>query len=464
MLDHHKKMKYIVLALESAIGFGLLLLSGCKTSPPRKFPYGQPLSKTVSVAEAGVLLKERFSAFSEFTLLEAVEYKGEGRSSGLSINVEKRKIIADVMLRVAQRRYYDWAETTKQALGPLSSDYIQSIKRGERLRGNVISVDGWAFTMPRAPMDWAPILSSSLAYLPEKANVRVCLVDDEGCTVAEKIVSTSDFPANPLSNFCSLSPAVLSVPFEQLTLTQLTRARSVLCTVGNDATFVLAAARQSSNYRARHPDATISLPQGVTLSYARLSPYLGIGIYEVTQEQWESVMGRNRNPSWNRENPKNPVENVSWKDCQEFFRKVNDLPEVREAGVRLRLPTLDEWRFACRAGSSGAYGLLSDETELKLEEIGWYAGNAGNVTHPVGLKQHNAFGLYDMHGNVAEWCADSTFWSRFCLGGNFSDDAGNCRFHSKVRTSARILFGILAPEGASGTIGFRVAVAPADKP
>lgn len=407
--------------------------------------------------EAGILLRECFSTFSEFTLLEAVEYKKDG-ASGLTVNVEKRKIVADVVLQVAQGPYRDWAEKTKQALGPLSIDYFMADKRGDQLSGNVISVDGWTFTMPK---DWAPILSASLAYLPEKADVRVCLVDDEGCTVAEKIVSTSDFPAEPLRNFCSLASAVLSVTFENLTLTQLTCAQKVVCTVGNDKTFVKAAADQSAAYRDRHPDETIQLPNGVTLSYARLSPYLGIGIYEVTQEQWESVMGRN--PSWEK-GPRKPVENVSWKDCQEFFKKVNDLPEVRNAKVHLRLPTLDEWRFACRAGSSWAYGLLSDGTEGKLEEMGWYAGNAGNVTHPVGLKQPNAFGLYDMHGNVAEWCADSTFWSRFCLGGCFSDDAGDCRFHSKVRTSARILFGILAPEGASGTIGFRVAVAPADEP
>ena len=443
------------------IGVSLLLISGCASRPPRRFPYGKPLTKTVSVAEAGNLLQDRFSTFSEFTLLEAVECRGADGSSGFSVDIKNEKIIADVMLRAAEGPYHDWAEKTKQALGPLSSDYVETGKRGDRIRGNVIEVDGWTFTMPKSPVDWAPILSASLAYLPGKADVRICLVDDEGCTVAEKIVSTADFPSEPLKNFCSLSPAVLSVPFEKLTLTQLTRARKVSCTVGNDSTFVQAAAQQSLAYRARHPDATIQFPQGVTLSYANLSPYLGIGIYEVTQEQWESVMGRN--PSWKRKNPKNPVENITWKDCHAFFRKVNDLPEIRAAGVCLRLPTLDEWQFACRAGSSGAYGLLSDGTERKMEEMGWYAGNAGNGTHPVGLKQPNAFGLYDMHGNVAEWCEDSTFWSRFCLGGCFSDDAGNCRFHAKVRTSARILFGILAPEYSSGAIGFRVAVAPIDK-
>ncbi len=455
-------MKFSFQILVPSIGFGLLLACGCASRPPRTFPYGRPLTKTASVAEASILLKDRFSTFSEFTLLEAVEYKGEDGASGFSVSIENRKIVADVMLRAAKGPYQEWADKTKQALGPFSSDYIKAKKRGDRLSGNVISVDGWTFTMPKSPVDWAPILSASLSYLPKKADVRVCLVDEEGCTVAEKIVSTADFPAEPLRNFCSLSPAVLSVSFEKLTLPQLRRARKVVCTVGNDATFVQAAARQSTDYRAKHPDGTIQFPKGVILSYAHLSPYLGIGIYEVTQEQWESVMGRN--PSWKRDNPKNPVENVSWKDCQKFFKKVNDLPEVREAGVRLRLPTLDEWRFACRAGSSGAYGLLSDGKERKLEEMGWYAGNAKNVTHPVGGKQPNAFGLYDMHGNVAEWCADSTFWSRFCLGGCFSDDAGDCRFHSKVRTSARILFGILAPEGASGTIGFRVAVVPEDQP
>ena len=108
---------------------------------------------------------------------------------------------------------------------------------------------------------------------------------------------------------------------------------------------------------------------------------------EVTQKQWESVMGDN--PSYHK-GDNLPVESVSWDECMEFCRKTG-----------LQLPTEAEWEYACRAGTTGDYGGAGD-----LDTMGWYSGNSGNETHPVGRKQGNAWGLQDMHGNVWEWCAD----------------------------------------------------------
>ena len=117
-----------------------------------------------------------------------------------------------------------------------------------------------------------------------------------------------------------------------------------------------------------------------------------LGKYEVTQEQWKSVMGNNRSHfKWDDL----PVENVSWEDCQEFIRKVN-----AQLNCGARLPTEAEWEYACRAGSSGPYAGGS------LDSMGWYADNSGWKTHPVGQKSPNAWGFYDMHGNVYEWCND----------------------------------------------------------
>ena len=122
---------------------------------------------------------------------------------------------------------------------------------------------------------------------------------------------------------------------------------------------------------------------------------------ECTQGQWEAVMGGN--PSYFK-GPDRPVEKVSWEEAVEYCRKLTAkqrtegiLPE----GWEWRLPTEAEWEYAARAGTTGPrYG--------KLDAISWWEGNAGERTHPVSQKAANAWGLYDMLGNVAEWCSD---WS-----------------------------------------------------
>jgi len=117
-----------------------------------------------------------------------------------------------------------------------------------------------------------------------------------------------------------------------------------------------------------------------------------LGKYPVTQAQWQAVRGNN--PSHFKGAPNLPVESVSWNDCQEFCKKLN-----QQAGHELyRMPTEAEWEYACRAGSTGDYCFGDDFN--KLDEYGWSRNNSG--THPVGQLKPNAWGLYDVHGNVLE--------------------------------------------------------------
>jgi len=121
-----------------------------------------------------------------------------------------------------------------------------------------------------------------------------------------------------------------------------------------------------------------------------------IGKYEVTQEQWYAFMGNN--PSQNKGRTL-PVELVSWDDIQQFIAKLN-----QKTGQKYRLPSEAEWEYAARAGTTTEWSHGNDES--KLGNYAWYAGNSGNKTQPVGQKLPNAFGLFDMHGNVWEWTQD----------------------------------------------------------
>jgi formylglycine-generating enzyme required for sulfatase activity len=191
----------------------------------------------------------------------------------------------------------------------------------------------------------------------------------------------------------------------------------------------------------------------------RISKAFYMGTTEVTQAQWKAVMGNN--PS-QFQGDDLPVETVSWIDCQEFLKILS-----AKGGKTYRLPTEAEWEYACRAGTTTRFN--AGDEDKALNEVGWYPGNSESKTHPVGQKKPNAWGLYDMHGNVLEWCQD---WyggegyyksspavdptgpaqsdCRLMRGGSLRYDPGRCRSASRYGE---------APVNRGDDVGFRVVLA-----
>ena len=187
-----------------------------------------------------------------------------------------------------------------------------------------------------------------------------------------------------------------------------------------------------------------------------LSSYY-IGQTEVTQALWEAVMGKN--PSYYKRNKK-PVEQVSWNDCQDFVIKLNQL-----TGKRFRLPTEAEWEYACRGGKkSRGYKYSGSNT---IDDVAWYFSNSsyGYGTHPVATKSPNELGIYDMAGNVFEWCQDwkGSYSSAAqtsptgASSGSFRVNRGGCcwSFYKRCRSSYRSSD---SPDYRNHFLGLRLAL------
>jgi formylglycine-generating enzyme required for sulfatase activity len=206
------------------------------------------------------------------------------------------------------------------------------------------------------------------------------------------------------------------------------------------------------------PESEVGREKNETQHRVTLTKGFWLGKTEVTQRQWDAVMGSNPSKFKGAELP---VENVSWDDCLTFMWKLN--VKLKTGGTKpgkFRLPTEAEWEYACRAGTTGPYA-------GDLDGMGWYSKNSGSTTHVAGQKRANAWGFYDMHGNLWEWCQD---WYGAYPTGNVTDPVGMVIGADRVFRGGSWFNGSSfnrsayrgggVPSSSDVLFGFRVALAP----
>jgi formylglycine-generating enzyme required for sulfatase activity len=257
----------------------------------------------------------------------------------------------------------------------------------------------------------------------------------------------------------------------------------------------IAAVRERAKKANASDDYVKAVPSEAPRHRVRIGKPLYLGIYQVTQGEYQQVMGVNpstytekqvdasvlqpplseelvksradgRKKVLGKDTSRHPVEIVSWSDCVEFCRRLSAMPAEQAAQRQTyRLPSEAEWEYACRAGTTTRWSCGDDEAQLL--ECAWLKENADGMTHAVGQRKPNAWGLYDMHGNVWQWCSDH--WTRdyyqlspLCdpqgpSGGLYRVARGGC--HTRDVLHCRSAFRLrIAPSTRNVSNGFRVAV------
>jgi formylglycine-generating enzyme required for sulfatase activity len=276
-----------------------------------------------------------------------------------------------------------------------------------------------------------------LLYLVDSRNEKSSLASGNGSGIVHPLQKNIGSLENPGGDFQRLLTGVEASVINAL-LAGMVEIRGGNFTMGNG--------RSKSADEAEHP--------------VTISPFF-MGKFEVTQFQWETIMGYN--PSAHKGNETRPVENVSWEEVMRFIRKLNVI-----SGRRFRLPTEAEWEYVYRLGGKAEIDQAGGQ-EAFIRKTAWFFSNAEKSTHPVGTLQPNSAGIFDLTGNVSEWCVDwyAPYYykedfsqlnpegpplgkEKVVRGGNYKDFVGD-RFRPSFRNRR-------SPVEKGSEIGFRLAM------
>ena len=435
--------------------------------------FAEMLSRKTSIEDAGKMLAKVLSDHREDLLLEAGVAMGEDGKPAVDLEPNSGKVTVTVQLSVNDKAWNAWVAEACDCFGKMS-EKVEPNKGvgggywGERnyykynlfVRHNhnehpfnkVIVGDKVFFFKNDYEQTLEQTIKEQLSAAPERPWVHIALVDKAGWTIAAEHVETYRFKQFPLF-FYSLNyedsktrtshipvfkrtaPSVMDVGFDNLSLAELKAVSKIVCTIGPRLELQSSEAEKMLVYQKTHQNRTIMVGD-VSFELAQLSPRLLMGTTEVTVGLWQEVMlsvaSEPADPKLNL-----PVEVDEISKCLSFLQKLNTRPEIQKAGLVFRLPRGDEWETACLAGSTGDYCRLADGTEITeatLNEVAWYSGNSSGYADDsqhaqlVGLKKPNAFGLYDMLGNIAECTlAVRSDGERVFRGGNYYDSIDNCK-------------------------------------
>ena len=313
--------------------------------------FAEMLSRQNSIEDADKMFAKVFAGHREDLLLEAGVVLREDGKPAIDLEPNTGKVTVTVRLAVNDTAWNAWVADAQKRFGKMSEKNEPAETRhsyGDRWDGPELVIGNRRFFFKK---DYEPTIDKQLESVPKRQWVRVALVDKAGWTIAAEYMETDDFRDSPLGfyyqgrrRFIKADSVTKDVVFAGLSLADLKATAKVVCLVGERDELMTTGTDESLAYLKTHPNKKIVVG-GASFKLAQLSPQLLVGTTEVTQALWETVMGEN--PSMYK-NPDNPVESVSWDDCQAFLKKINAWPGIRESGLVFRLLREEEWEFDTR--------------------------------------------------------------------------------------------------------------------